>query len=75
MSKKKKAVRCEGWRRTGIFQMGGTGCWEQCKNDAEFNVTVTQERKTKTFPACKVCLKETNAAENEAIKVKKVILL
>lgn len=72
MSKKNKAVRCEGWRRTGIFQLGGTGRWEQCKNMAEFRLTVTQEEeKTKTFPACSVCRKESEVYPG--ITIKKVV--
>jgi hypothetical protein len=61
------SARCEGWRRTGIFQMGGTGRWEQCKADAIVNLKFkdTQEGgkgKVKILPACKECWSETLGA-------------
>lgn len=66
-----KQIQCDGWRRTGIFQMGGTGRWEQCKNPATVRLTVRQEGKTKTFPACKVCWEEATATKGiEILKAK-----
>lgn len=38
MSKKPK--RCDRWSKTGGFQMGGTGRWEQCPNDATKRVHI-----------------------------------
>jgi hypothetical protein len=65
MSKQKKPtpIRCEGWRRTGIFQMGGTGRWEQCRADAVAMLKFkdTQDGgggKVKKLPACKECWAE-----------------
>lgn len=59
----KRPRRCEGWRRTGIFQMGGTGRWEQCKADAVVmlkfkDIQEGGSGKLKTLPACKECWAE-----------------
>lgn len=60
MKKKTKAPRCEGWHRTGIFQMGGTGRWEQCKNPGIVTLKFKDpdSGKVKTLPACKGCWSE-----------------
>lgn len=62
MSKKnaKKSIQCEGWRRTGILQMGGTGRWEQCKSDGIVTLKFKDQDsgKIKTLPACKECWAE-----------------
>lgn len=60
--------QCKGWRRTGAFQLGGTGRWEQCKNLATMRLTFIQEGKRSTMLACEKCKKE--AEGNAAIKVK-----
>jgi len=33
-------IRCERWSKTGAFQRGGTGRWEQCKNRATMRVHI-----------------------------------
>jgi hypothetical protein len=65
-----KKIRCEGWRRYGAFQLGGTG-WNQCKS----NSTVTAEftnpgEKPKRLPSCDHCLKE--AQTTTGMKVSKI---
>jgi len=30
--------RCQRWSKTGGWQMGGTGRWEQCPNDAVLRI-------------------------------------
>lgn len=54
------SVRCEGWRRTSIFQMGGTGRWEQCKAQGIVRLKFkdADSGKVKTLPACKECWAE-----------------
>lgn len=49
--------RCEGWSRTGIFQMGGTGRWEQCKAQGIVRIKFkdSDTGKVKTLPACEKC--------------------
>lgn len=61
--KKHDPARCEGWRRTGIFQMGGTGRWEQCNNAGIVMLKFkdADSRKIKTLPACEGCWAEALA--------------
>jgi len=67
----KKKIQCEGYRRRGgVFTLGPVS-WSQCSNQATVQLTVTQERQTKTFPACEVCWKE--ALHSSAIKIKKAV--
>lgn len=56
----KTVTRCEGWRRTGIFQTGGgTGRWEQCTNDATVMMKSRADGgKATTLPACDTCVEE-----------------
>lgn len=65
-----KPKRCEGWRRTGIFHMGGTGRWEQCKNPGIVTLKFkdTDSGKIKTLPACKECWVECISSGVEIIK-------
>src|SRR5262245_48356614 len=38
---KTKEIRCDRWRKTGAFQVGGgTGKWEQCPNKATSRVHI-----------------------------------
>lgn len=63
----KKVIRCEGWRRHGgVFTLGPV-VWQQCENEAITRITVVQDEKKKTFPACQTCLKE--ATRTEAIEM------
>jgi len=71
------SARCEGWRRTGIFQMGGTGQWEQCKADAIVMLKFkdTQEGgkgKVKTLPACKACWVEVMGSGITIIEARQI---
>ena len=59
--------RCEGWRRHGGVWTFGPVKWEQCTNEAEVMLTVKQEGKKETLPACKTCWQE--AIDNEGIEI------
>lgn len=65
------SARCEGWHRTGIFQLGGTGHWEQCKKSATVVLTLKQDGKVKTLPACQTCWDECVKNRIKIIKVRK----
>ncbi len=68
--KKKIKPRCEGWRRTGIFQMGGTGRWEQCKADAIVKLKFKNNfGKIQILPACQECWHECKETGVRIIKV------
>ncbi len=56
-NKSKQPPRCEGWHRTGVFQMGGTGHWEQCSSKATQLLTFVQEGQKQTMPSCDRCAK------------------
>jgi hypothetical protein len=66
--------QCEGWTRTGIFQMGGTGRWEQCRAKAVYKITFTRAgERTKTLPACENCFKKVvNGEDQEAVTIQTV---
>ena len=52
-------LRCEGWRRYGGAFTLGPPRWKQCKNDAEFLLTIEQDGEIlKDSPACMECWKE-----------------
>lgn len=51
-------MQCEGWIRTGGAFTLGPVKWEQCKSDAVVELTVIQDEKQETFPACQICWKE-----------------
>lgn len=48
-------MRCQGYTRRGGFMSLGPVYWSQCKNDAEFILTVTQDGVDQSFPACSSC--------------------
>jgi hypothetical protein len=50
--------RCEGWRRYGGAFSLGPAHWEQCELPAIVKLTVRQDGKTATMPACKKCWQE-----------------
>lgn len=52
-------MRCQGWRRYGGVFTFGPVKWEQCTKRAVIMLTVRQEGKTETLPACKECWNET----------------
>jgi len=62
-------MRCEGYRRYGGAFTLGPVQWEQCSYDATIILTVVQDGKTQTMPACGKCWKE--AVENK-IEIKSV---
>lgn len=62
-------MQCEGWRRTGGAFTFGPVKWEQCKNNAIVMITVTQDGKTETLPACVECW---NECINTKIKISEV---
>jgi hypothetical protein len=66
--------RCEGWHRTGIFQMGGTGRWEQCESSGIVMLRhkSTETGKMVTLPACQGCWDECIAG---GITIKEAIPL
>lgn len=71
--KSNKPLLCEGYRRYGGAFTFGPMKWEQCKEKAEFQITVKQEEEgTQTFPMCKTCWKE--AVKNK-MDIKEVKLL
>jgi hypothetical protein len=39
-ARKAKTKQCDVWRKTGAFQMGGTGNWQQCPNAATKRVHI-----------------------------------
>lgn len=57
--------RCEGWVRTGGAFTLGPVVWGQCKNEGIALLTVEQDGKQETLPACQSCWNET--IENEII--------
>ena len=72
--KSKTGIRCEGWRRTGIFQMGGTGKWEQCRSDAIAMLKFKDNQedgngKVKILPACKKCWEDCLQSGIEILSV------
>jgi hypothetical protein len=67
-------MRCEGWRRNGGVFTFGPVTWSQCKSKATVKLTITQDGKTKTFPACTECWKEAQQPQWK-IKIKKAVPL
>lgn len=64
-----KPVRCDGWRwNGGIFTLGPVK-WEQCTADAIVRLSVTQEGKLLSVPACLECWGE---AIDRGLKIGKV---
>lgn len=54
-----KALRCDGWRRTGNAFSFGPMIWTQCENDAVVLLTVEQEGGiVEDSPACAACWEE-----------------
>lgn len=47
-------IRCEGYRKPGAFQLAPP-VWTQCENDAIVMITIEQEGKIASFPACEKC--------------------
>ena len=64
-----KKIRCEGWRRHGGVFTFGPVTWEQCKSRATVNLTVKQEGKVQTLPACPKCWQEVIDNNIKIIKV------
>ena len=64
-----KKIQCEGYVKRGNFMTFGPVRWIQCKNDAIVTVTVVQEGKTETFPACKECWARCKSFGIELIEV------
>jgi len=62
-------MRCEGWRRYGGAFTFGSVTWKQCENDAIVNLTVIQERKKETLPACLDCWNECIEKKIKIVKV------
>lgn len=50
-----KKPQCEGWRRSGGAFTLGPVQWKRCENDAIVNLTVEQDGKIQTIPACMQC--------------------
>jgi hypothetical protein len=48
-------MKCEGWHRHGGAFTLGPVTWRQCKNEATVLLTVKQDGKTRTWPACNTC--------------------
>lgn len=66
-------IRCEGYHRSGGAFSFGPPEWRQCKNRAEFSITVSQSGEESTLPACKACLEES--LNNENLEVLAHVLL
>lgn len=68
----KASLRCEGWRRYGgIFTFGPVTC-KQCSNEATVMLTVSQDTKKKTLPACAVCWQECIAKKIKIYKMRPI---
>jgi hypothetical protein len=52
------APRCEGYRRYGGVFTFGPVRWEQCNENATVMLTVVQDGKKETLPACPTCWNE-----------------
>lgn len=71
-----KMAQCEGWSKTGGFQMGGTGRWEQCKSDAAWSITFQRaSEKKQTLPACESCMKKVIEGKHDPVTVLKLVRL
>ena len=66
-------MQCEGWRRYGGIMTFGPPRWEQCKNEATINMTVEQEGKVSTLPACNICWNEAIERDMKIIKTEPII--
>ena len=61
-------MRCEGFHKIGgTWSVGGLPVWQQCKNDAIVMLTVVQNGKDESLPACNECWKES--IENKFIEI------
>jgi len=61
--------QCEGFRRYGGAFTLGPVKWEQCKEEAEFTITVEQDGKPQTLPCCKTCWQEAITAGIRVLKI------
>lgn len=68
----KRKLQCEGWRRYGGAFSFGPVTWKQCPQSATVMLTVKQEGKVKTLPACPVCWQECMDNKIEILSVKPV---
>ena len=63
------STRCEGWRRYGGAFTLGPVYWVQCNEQGIVALTLRQDGKTKTLPACKTCWQECIDNKIEIVKV------
>jgi len=65
-------MRCEGWIRPGSFMTLGPRKWEQCENTGIVLLTVVQEGKEETLPACSKCWQDVIDSGIEIVKAEPI---